>query len=111
MDDEGPFPPSSRRTSSASLAAKAQALEEGQMHRFGQRFRRDILPPHGTDDHLHKTSSHDPAEPDHLRELRRRLEEVDSDELRSSVLAIGLEETMKKWGDDAEKMRGNSNSM
>lgn len=97
-------PPASRRTSTASLAARAQALEEGQMHRFGQKMRRDVLPPAGMDDHLHRTSIADPAEPQHLQALRQRLEELDGEEIKESVLNIGLEATVKKWGEEADRI-------
>lgn len=107
-EESGFPPPNSRRTSTASLAARAQALEEGQMHKFGQKMRRDVLPPRGTDDHLHKTSSRDAAEPEHLQALRQRLEQMGGDEIRESVLDVGLEATVKKWGEYGEEMRRDS---
>ena len=105
------FPPlSSRRTSTASIAARAQTMEEGQMHKFGQKMRRDVLPPSGTDDHLHRTSSKDPAEPEHLQALRRHLEQLGGDEIRESVLDIGLDATVQRLGAESERMRRGSNS-
>ncbi|KAL9056437.1 MAG: hypothetical protein Q9162_002918 [Coniocarpon cinnabarinum] len=104
----GEVPFDSRRASVASIAARAQTQEEGQMHRFGQKIRRDVLPPRGTDDFLHKTSSRDPAEPEYLQALRKRLEQLGGDEIRESVLDVGLEATVKRWGDESEKMRRDS---
>ena len=75
------------------------------MHRFGQKMRRDVLPPSGMDDHLHRTSIGDPIEPEHLQALRKRLEELEGDEIRDSVLSTGLEATVKRLGEEAEQDR------
>ena len=74
------------------------------MHRFGQRLRRDILPPSGTDDYLHRTSTTDPMEAEHLQTLRKRLEDVGGEELRQSVLDMGLDATVKRWGEEADRI-------
>ncbi|KAB8338921.1 hypothetical protein FH972_021861 [Carpinus fangiana] len=87
----------SRRASETSLASKALAREEGTIHRFGQRVRRDLLPPAGTTDHLHGTSTQDPAEAEHLRILREKLEQLDSNEVREKVVTQGLEATFREW--------------
>ena len=88
----------SRRQSASTLAARAQAHEEGRMHRMGQQLRRDVLPPTGTDDHLHATSWDDEPEGPRLAELRRRLEELDGDVIREKVLGQGLEATVREFG-------------
>ncbi|KAI9665404.1 MAG: hypothetical protein M1831_001842 [Alyxoria varia] len=88
----------SRRQSASSLAARAQAHEEGRMHRMGQQLRRDVLPPRGTDDHLHATSRDDEPEGPRLAELRRKLEELDGEEIREKVLGQGLEATVTEFG-------------
>lgn len=78
------------------------------MHRFGQRFRREVLPPKGSDDHYHRTSKTDNPEEPHLAVLRSRLEAMDSDELRDKVIRNGLESTVREYSDEAERLRRDS---
>lgn len=109
VPEEGvPLSQSSRRGSTASLAAKAQAHEEGRMHRFGQRFRREILPPKGSDDFYHRTSRADPVEEPHLAELRSKMEAMGGSELREKVIRDGLEKTVREYSEEAERLRRNS---
>lgn len=75
------------------------------MHRLGQRFRRDVMPPRGLDDLLHGTSATDSAEPEHLAALRRKLEELGGDEIRRSVVDHGLEATLRAYAEDAAQLR------
>ena len=91
----------SRRASSSSLASR-QAQEEGRMHRFGQRLRRDILRPQ-MEDQLHGTTG-DEVEPEHIQKLRERLENIGSDELKARVEELGPEATMKVL--ESERLRG-----
>lgn len=95
----------SRRPSETSLASRALGIEEGRMHRLGQRFRRDVMPPRGLDDLLHGTSATDSAEPEHLAALRRKLEELGGDEIRRSVVDHGLEATLRAYAEDAAQLR------
>lgn len=83
----------SRRGSSPNLASR-QAQEEGRMHRFGQRIKRDILRPQ-TEDHAHGTTGHE-EEPEHLQELRRRLEALKGDEIRAKVEKYGADATLQE---------------
>lgn len=102
-------PPASRRTSTTSLAARAQALEEGQMHRFSQKMKRDVLPSaDDADDGVHEPSRADPEEPEHLQALRKRLEQMGGDEIRQSVLDIGLDATVRRWGEEADRIERTS---
>ena len=96
-EEDGSLPPIrqasiSRRASSSSLASR-QAQEEGRMHRFGQRLRRDILRPQ-MEDQLHGTTGNE-EEPEHIQKLRERLENIGSDELKAKVEELGPEATMK----------------
>lgn len=98
----------SRRTSSPSLASR-QAQEEGRMHRFGQRIRRDILRPE-TEDHVHGTTGTEP-EAQYLQDLRRRIEAFEGGEIKERVEALGPESVFDMIGATAEELeaweRGN----
>ena len=94
-----------RSESGASLAAKAQAEEEGRMHRFGQNFRRDILPPSGTLDYAHGTTESDPAEAAHLQVLRSKLERYKGEELREKIVNEGADSVLQEIGANVEELR------
>ncbi|KAL9015947.1 MAG: hypothetical protein Q9185_006670 [Variospora sp. 1 TL-2023] len=88
-------PALARNPSDHSLASR-QAAEEGRMHRFGQRMRREVLPPDMLD-YAHGTTGEE-AEPEHLRELRSRLEAIGGDEIRRRVRELGTEGAMREIG-------------
>ena len=73
-------------------------LEEGQMHRFGQEFRRKILRPTGTLDYEHGTTTEDEPEPAHVTELRTRLEQFTGDELKDKVEKHGVDHVITELG-------------
>lgn len=85
-DDESIRIPLRRNGSDVSLASR-QAQEEGLMHRFGQRMRRDVLRPE-TLDHAHGTTGHE-VEATYLQSLRKRLEVLDGVEIREKVGRLG----------------------
>lgn len=97
--DESFFPSMrmSRRGSNASIASKAMGVEEGQMHRLGQRVRRELMPPRGQADALHGTSTGDAPEEQHIADLRAQLEQLAGDELRERVVNQGLDATIRDW--------------
>lgn len=95
----------SRRGSATDLASFAQASEEATFHRFGQRFRRDLLPPKGMDDKLHGTTVDDPEEPEYVLELRRRLETIGGEEFREKVNRIGWEATLRDLKEEMESLK------
>ncbi|KAI9718848.1 MAG: hypothetical protein M1828_006537 [Chrysothrix sp. TS-e1954] len=95
----------SRRASETSMAARAQSFEEGRMHRLGQRMRRDVLPPKGQDDHLHRTSVADAPEPTYIAALRRQLEAFPGEDLKEKVLKQGLEATVAEFSQKAEVLK------
>lgn len=76
------------------------------MHRFGQHVRRNVLPPRGTDDHLHRTSIADPAEAPYLAALRTQLEGLGGEEIREQVVRKGLEATVREWEGVGERLKG-----
>jgi Ran GTPase-activating protein (RanGAP) involved in mRNA processing and transport len=90
-----------RRSSSPSLAAR-QAQEEGRMHRFGQRVKRDILRPE-TQDYAHGTTGME-VEAEYLKDLRRRLESFDGIEIKDRVELMGPEAVLDAIGATAEEL-------
>ena len=92
LDDSDPDDPEeiktsiSRRSSDISLASR-QAQEEGRMHRFGQRMRRDLLRPQ-TLDYAHGTTGEE-TEAEHLQLLRKRLENLGGDEIQETIKRLG----------------------
>lgn len=101
-DDDGAIKiPLLRRGSNVSLTSR-HTQEEGQMHRFGQRMRRDILRPE-TLDYAHGTTG-DEVEARHLRELRTRLEGLDGAEIQEKVQRFGHENVLEAIGATAEDL-------
>ncbi len=98
----------SRRASSPNLASR-QAQEEGRMHRFGQRVKRDILRPE-TEDYAHGTTGAE-SEAQYLKDLRRRLEAFEGGEIKDRVETLGPETVFNMIGATAEELeaweRGN----
>ena len=100
-DDEAIRIPLRRNDSDNSLASR-QAQEEGLMHRFGQRVRRDILRPE-TLDHAHGTTGHE-VEATHLQDLRKRLEALDGVEIRERLKQMGPEAMFEAIGATAKEL-------
>lgn len=102
--DEVGRPIVSRHNSDVSLAARALSIEEAQVHRMGQKVKRELLSPSGgradngwntsTGEDLGKGQPLDEnGETEHLKLLRSRLEELQGEELRNCVVERGWEET------------------
>jgi hypothetical protein len=94
-----------RNGSSASLAAKAQIQEEGQMHRFGQQFRRELMRPTGMLDYEHGTTREDEPEPAHVAKLRAQLEQYPGEAYRKEVAEKGVDRAIKELGSNMEELR------
>ena len=94
-------PAFARHDSDHSLASR-QAAEEGRMHRFGQRVRREMLPPDMMD-YAHGTTGEE-AQPEHIIELRKRLEVYGGDEIQKRVEEIGIEAALKEMGATKEEL-------
>jgi len=90
-----------RRSSSPSLASR-QAQEEGRMHRFGQRLKRDILRPEGQD-YAHGTTGTE-IEAEHIQDIRRRLETFEGSEIKEKVLKLGPEVVYNAIGASTEDL-------
>lgn len=91
----------SRRASSPSLASR-QAQEEGRMHRFGQRIKRDILRPE-TEDYAHGTTGTE-VEADYLQDLRRRLEGLEGREIQEKMTRLGPDVMFEAIGATPEEL-------
>lgn len=101
-DDDGTIRiPLLRRSSNLSLTSR-QAQEEGQMHRLGQRIRRDILRPE-TLDYAHGTTGNE-VEAKHLQDLRARLEGLNGAEIQEKVRLFGHEALLEAIGATAEDL-------
>ncbi|KAL8694769.1 MAG: hypothetical protein Q9218_000615 [Villophora microphyllina] len=94
-------PALARHPSDHSLATR-QAAEEGRMHRFGQRVRREVLPP-DTLDYAHSTTGEEPQS-EHLRELRKRLEGYSGVDIENRVKEIGIDGAMREIGPTKEEV-------
>jgi hypothetical protein len=94
-----------RNGSTASVAAKAQMQEEGQMHRFGQKFRREIMRPTGMLDYEHGTTSEDAPEPAHMAKLRAHLEQYSGEAYRKEVEEKGVDKVIAELGFNMEELR------
>jgi hypothetical protein len=94
-----------RNESNASLAAKAQIQEEGQMHRLGQQFRREIMRPTGMLDYGHGSTAEDEPEPAHVAKLRQRLEQCSGEAYRKEVAEKGVDRVIKELGFNMEELR------
>jgi hypothetical protein len=94
-----------RNGSNASLAAKAQIQEEGQMHRFGQQFRRELMRPTGMLDYEHGTTIEDEPEPAHVAKLRAQLEQYPGEAIRKEVGEKGVDRAIKELGYNMEELR------
>lgn len=104
-DDEysGVRPVLSRHNSDVSLASRALSQEEGRMHRFGQKFRRDILKPEG-EDHEHGTTGLE-DHPLHLKMLRAMVEGLGGEEIRHKIETVGQEAVLEELSNEASLIR------
>jgi hypothetical protein len=102
-DEYGLKPVLSRHNSDVSLASRALSQEEGRMHRFGQKFRRDILKPEGPD-HEHGTTGLE-TQPMHLQLLRAMVEGIGGEELRNKIEHEGQDKVLEELGNEASALR------
>ncbi|KAI4280671.1 MAG: hypothetical protein L6R38_004272 [Xanthoria sp. 2 TBL-2021] len=102
LDSSTALKPAMARHPSDNSHATRQDAEEGRMHRFGQRVRREMLPP-DTLDYAHGTMG-EGNEPQHMRELRMRLEAIDGDQIQKRLEEIGPEEAIKEIGATKEEL-------
>ncbi|MCJ1401103.1 hypothetical protein MMC11_004315 [Xylographa trunciseda] len=102
-DEEGAVRvPMSRQHSDVSLASRFLTREEGQMHRFGQQIRRDILRPELLD-YAHGTTGQE-VEATHLLKLRHQLEAMEGAEIKDRVEKFGPEAVLRELGATADEL-------
>lgn len=94
--------PIQRHGSDVSLASR-QAQEEGRVHKFGQRMRRDIFRPE-TLDYAHGTTGQE-FEASHIKALRSRLEDLKGEEIRHKLYTLGPDAVFDAIGATAEELR------
>lgn len=108
-----------RHNSDVSLASRALGQEEGEIHRLGQRVRRDILRPDPVDPSSQSSTTStttpplpldgdDDGEPDaaeHLSTLRAKLEALEGGEIRDKVAREGWAAVMREIGANAEELK------
>ncbi|EMC99373.1 hypothetical protein BAUCODRAFT_401333 [Baudoinia panamericana UAMH 10762] len=102
LDDVGAIKrPIKRHGSQVSLAARALSLEEGNLHRLGQRMRREII------DSPTTATADLPAEPEdeRIRALQDKIESTSGTELKGLVESLGWKEALKKIGGNYEDLR------
>jgi hypothetical protein len=90
----------SRHNSDVSIASKALSQEEGRMHRFGQKFRRDIIM---ADSENGEPGSEDNDE--HVVFLRGMIEGIDGEELKMQLHNNGHENVLQELNNDASALR------
>jgi hypothetical protein len=95
-----------RSGSTASVAAKAQMQEEGQIHRFGQKLRREIMRPTGMLDYEHGITTNDEQEPAPVAKLRAQLEQYSGEEsFGKAIQEKGVDRVIQELGLDMEELR------
>ncbi|TVY38149.1 MAP-homologous protein [Lachnellula occidentalis] len=103
-DNNALRPMLSRHNSDVSLASRALSEEEGRMHRFGARFRRDILKPDLEDHDVHGTTGSEDT-PQHLQMLRAMVEDLGGDEIKSRIESLGQEAVFEELSNEASMLR------
>ena len=101
-DEQAVKVPMSRHNSDVSLASRFLTQEEGQMHRFGQQIRRDVLRPQ-FQDYAHGTTGHE-VEAEHLQELRARIDQLSGDEIKERVERLGPDAALRELGVTAKEL-------
>jgi hypothetical protein len=106
-DDEegGVRPVLSRHNSDVSIASRALAQEEGRMHRYSQKVRRDILKPSPDSPSPSKPSQSQVEEPRHIQMLRSMIEGIEGEEIKKLIEQHGEERVMMEMNSDASQFR------
>lgn len=99
-----------RHGSEVSLASRAQTLEEGRLHRFGQRLRRDIIDSPTISTPPTWSSSYAPTpgeggEDARIAALGDKLAAISGTELKSIVESEGWETVLEKVGGNYDDLR------
>ena len=73
------------------------------MHRFGQKFRRDILKPE-LEDHAHGTTGRE-EQPAHLQMLRAMVEGLGGEEIKARIMTQGPDAVLDELNNEASALR------
>ncbi|KAI9767770.1 MAG: hypothetical protein M1840_005451 [Geoglossum simile] len=92
-----------RHNPDVSLAYRALSNEEGRMHRFGQRMRREVLSSQGLDHEPEITDEEEESEK--IKALRSRMEAMKGEEIKERVETMGAEAIIRELSTDAEGLR------
>lgn len=100
FDEDYPFRPAiSRHNSDVSLASRALAIEEGHLHRLGQRLRREVVDSPSNATALEdETSWSKEDEVARLKALQEKMEGISGPELKSLVEHDGWDSALRKVG-------------
>jgi len=90
----------SRHNSDVSLASKAFTEEEGRMHRYGQKLRRDLIK-HESNNQGHSFAIRE----EHLELLRAMVEGLGGEELRRKIEDHGQDAILEELNDEASSLR------
>jgi len=90
----------SRHNSDVSLASKAFTEEEGRMHRYGQKLRRDLIKQEN-DDQENSSAIRE----EHLQLLRALVEGLGGEELRRKLEDHGQDAVLEELNDEASDLR------
>lgn len=99
--DEGVRPAFSRHNSDVSLASRALSMEEGHLHRLGQRMRRSVVdsPVAAVEE------DHSATEEMRMKALKERLEGISGPELKTLVEHDGWDHALGKIGANLNDLR------
>jgi hypothetical protein len=124
-DESMPFRLHARKSSDVSLASRALSIEEGRVHRIGQRVRREIVrasSPH-PDDSTQDTDTASESSKDlstsptvcapgcsktkcqHLQALKEKVANMSGEELKKALEDDGWEEALIRLGQNAEELK------
>lgn len=103
-DDPSIRPTASRHNSDVNLASRTLGLEEGRLHRLGQRMRREVLDSPGTMQFKDVPWQKQQQE-ERLKELGEKIENISGVDLKALVDEHGWEDTLKKIGANYDDLR------
>jgi hypothetical protein len=104
--DDGVRPAFSRHNSDVSLASRALAIEEGHLHRLGQRLRRSVVDsPVAAVDADDDSSAWKAQEEARLKSVKDKIESITGPELKNLVENDGWDVVLNKIGANMEDLR------
>lgn len=102
-DEDAIRPVLSRHNSDVSIASRVLDVEEGHMHRFGQKLRRDIAKS-DLEPGSHSADNQE-EQPGHLDLLRAMINGLAGEEIRSRIQQVGHDAVLNGPGKEAAMLR------